>query len=372
MFYEIENFKKRVGKAKFNLDLVGSLNKNERYFLNNILKKYIKSGEILIKFSKDELIDLLKIDLSEINLFLNRLSKKYVKYDFEDFEDEVSGGFNLIDSYFISSKEIVINLPRDIKHSKSIKLLYSFTNRITYKFYGYYLKNFITKEGFEVKIDEFKDILNIDNRYERFFDFEKNVLKPILKDLEIPYKLSYEKVKCGSNLNNKVVSIEFKFLTEELGKDDDMKLKSVLFIIKNDIEDIQEVYTVLKNGIQNHGYDLTYKTCFKVKQRYKSINMSFDELLKIFFKKLDLKDIEPAVIIQKNFLSAKDLRKSLMNELDKIKPGILMDTSFFCEKFLQDLILLKDDKILSFKNNEMSIFISWKSKGESVIKIFLA
>ena len=54
MFYEIENFKKRVGKAKFNLDLVGSLNKNERCFLNSILKKYIKSGEILIKFSKDE------------------------------------------------------------------------------------------------------------------------------------------------------------------------------------------------------------------------------------------------------------------------------------------------------------------------------
>lgn len=371
MFYNIENFKKRVGNATFNLDIYSSLNKNERLFLNYLLKRYIEMEDLKIEISKEEFLERFKMDLDELISFLEKLSKKSIRYFFVDSSDEVNGSFNLINTYMVTFNKIIIEMPKDIKYSKHIKIIYSFSNRITYKFYGYFIKNFILKENFKVKIEEFKDILKIDNRYERFFDFEKNILKPLIKDLEIPYKIEYDKIKMGSNLNNKVIAIEFKFKEQDLQTDDDMRLKSILFMIKGDIDDISEVYKILKNGIKDHGYETTYRTCFKVKQRYKSINMSFDEVLKISFKKLDLKDIEPIVVVKKYFSSPKELRKTFMNELEKVKPGVILDTSFFCEKFLQDFILLKEDKILSFRNSEISLFINWKQSGESIIKIFL-
>lgn len=371
MFYEIENFKKRIENATFNLNIYSSLNKNERYFLNYLLKKYIKMEDLKIEIPKEEFLESFKIDLEELNPFLEKLSRKNVEYFFIDSVDEVKGSFNLINSYIITQKSFVVNIPVDIKHSKYIKIIYSFSNKITYKFYGYFIKNFILKKNFQVKIEDFKDILKIDNRYERFFDFEKNILKPLIKDLEVPYKIEYDKIKAGSNLNNKVIAIEFKFKDQVWEDNDDMKLKSILFMIKGDIDDISEVYTILKNGIKDHGYETTYRTCFKVKQRYKSINMSFDEVLRISFKKLDLKDMEPIVVIKKYFSSPKELKKQFMNELEKIKPGVMLDTSFFCEKFLQSFMLLKEDRVLSFKNSEISLFINWKQNEESTIKIFL-
>lgn len=371
MFYDIENFKKRVGNAIFYLDIYSSLNKNERYFLNYLLKKYIEMEDLKIEIYKEEFFENIKMTSEELKLFLEKISKKNIGYYFCDSIDEIKGSFNFIDSYMITKKSFIISVPKNIKYSKYIRTIYSFSSRVTYKFYGYFIKNFILKKNFQVKIEDFKDILKIDNRYDRFFDFEKNVLKPLMKDLEIPYKLEFEKIKIGSNLNNKVVAIEFKFKDIVLEEEDDMKLKSILFLIKGDIEDISEVYTTLKNGIKDHGYETTYRTCFKVKQRYKSINMSFDEVLKISFKKLDLKDIEPVTVIKKHFSSPKELRKTVMNELEKVKPGIILDTSFFSEKFLQDFILLKEDKILNFRNSEMSLFINWKENEESTIKIFL-
>lgn len=371
MFYDIENFKKRIGNSTFYLDIYSSLNKNERYFLNYLLKKYIEMEDLKIEISKDEFFENFKMDSGELNSFLEKLSRKNIGYFFIDSMDDIRGSFNFINSYMITQKSFIVNIPKDIKYSKYIKIIYSFSNRITYKFYGHFIKNFILKKNFQVKIEEFKDILKIDNRYERFFDFEKNILKPLIKDLEIPYKIEFDKVKVGTNLNNKVIAIDFKFRDPVWEDDDDMKLKSILFMIKGDIEDISEVYTILKNGIKDHGYETTYRTCFKVKQRYKSINMSFDEVLKISFKKLDLKDVEPIVIIKKHFASPKELRKMFMNELEKVKPGVILDTSFFCEKFLQDFILLKEDKVLSFRNSEISLFINWKQNEESTIKIFL-
>lgn len=371
MFYEIENFKKRIGNAIFYLDIYSSLNKNERYFLNYLLKKYIEMEDLKIEIYREGFFENFKIDSEELNFFLEKLSRKNIKYSFVDSLDEINGSFNFINSYMITQKSFIINMPRDIKYSKYIKVIYSFQNRITYKFYGYFIKNFILKKNFQVKIEDFKDILKIDNRYERFFDFEKNILKPLIKDLEIPYKIEFDKVKIGTNLNNKVMAIDFKFRDPVWEDDDDMKLKSILFMIKGDIDDISEVYTILKNEIKDHGYETTYRTCFKVKQRYKSINMSFDEVLKISFKKLDLKDIEPVVIIKRYFSSPKELKKQFMNELERIKPGVILDTSFFSEKFLQDFMLLRGDKVLNFRNSEISVFINWKQNEESTIKIFL-
>ncbi|MGL4654174.1 hypothetical protein [Cetobacterium sp.] len=371
MYYQLENFNKRINNANFNFTLNSTLNKSERLFLNYLLKKFLKLDDLKVQISTEELMSFLKLNLQETNLFLDRLSKKSILYSFNDSSDDVLGAFNLINSYLICNKDSFIHLPKELRYSKFIKILYSFSNKPTYKFYNFFIKNFILKKRFEVKLEEFKDILSSDNKYERFFDFEKNVLKPLIKDLEPSYKIKYEKIKSGCNLNNKVIAISFYFEDETWEADEDLKLRSILFMIKSDLEDVGEVYSILKNGIQNHGYDVTYKTCFKIKQLYKKSALTFDEVLKASFKKLDLKDVEPVIYIKKIFNSPKELKKCFTYELEKIKPGIILDTSTFSEKFLQDIFLLKEDKVLNFKSSELSVFINWRNNDESIIKIYL-
>jgi|GEM_PF-4486897 len=370
MYYQLDNFNKRISNANFNFNLNSPLNKSERLFLNYLLKKFLKSDDLKIQIESNELISLFKLKPKEINLFLERLSKKAISYSFNDSSDDIFGAFNLINSYLISTENVFIQLPKELRYSKYVKVLYSFSYKPTYRFYSYFIKNFILKKCFEVKLEEFKDILNSESKYDRFFDFEKNVLKPLLKDLENSYKIKCEKIKSGCNINNKIIGISFYFEDEMWEADENLKLRSLLFLIKSDLEDISEVYSILKNGIQNHGYDVTYRTCFKIKQLYKKSQLSFDEVLKASFKKLDLKDTEPAVYIKKIFNSAKELKKCFTYELEKIKPGIILDTSSFSEKFLQDLFLLKDNKVLHFKNSEFSIFINWRNNDESIIKIY--
>ncbi|MGL4989019.1 MAG: hypothetical protein ACRC5F_07240 [Cetobacterium sp.] len=371
MFYHMDNFNKRILNADFKLNLNSNLNKSERLFLSFLLKRYLKTDNLKIKVLTKELNLLLNLNCEELNQFFDKISKKSISYIFNDSDDYFLGAFNLINAFLINDKETFIQLPKEFKYSNYVKTLYSFYNKPTYKFYCYFISNFILKKSFEVKLEDFKDILASDNKYERFFDFEKNLIKPLIKDLEYSYKIKYEKIKSGLNQNNKIVSIKFLFENEVFESNDDMKLKSILFMIKSDIHDISEVYSILKNGIQNHGYDITYKTCFKIKKLYKKTVLSFDEVLKASFKKLDLKDVEPVIYINNNFRSAKELKKTFLYELEKFKPGVLLDTSFFSEKFLQDFLLLNDNKILNFKNSELSIFINWKNNEESEIKIYI-
>ncbi|MGL5378006.1 MAG: hypothetical protein ACRCZR_07535 [Cetobacterium sp.] len=371
MFYHMDNFNKRITNADFKLNLNSNLNKSERLFLSFLLKNFLKTDNLKIKILTNELNLLLKLNSEELNNFLDKISKKSISYTFNDSNDYFSGAFNLINAFLINNSETFIQLPKEFKYSKHVKILYSFYNKPTYKFYCYFISNFILKKSFEVKIESFKDILGSDNKYERFFDFEKNLIKPLIKDLEYSYKIKYEKIKSGSNQNNKIIGIKFLFENEIFKTNDDMKLKSILFMIKSDINDIAEVYSILKNGIQNHGYDKTFQTCFKIKKIYKKSLLSFDEVLKASFKKLDLKDIEPVIHIKNNFRSVKELKKTFLSELEKFKPGLLLDTSFFSEKFLQDFLLLNDNKILNFKNSELSIFINWKNNEESEIKIYI-
>lgn len=99
--------------------------------------------------------------------------------------------------------------------------------------------------------------------------------------------------------------------------------------------------------------------------------MNFDDYLKFTISNLNNRDNEPKVFIQKVFSSSKELRKVFINEMEKIKPNTLLDSTFFSNEFLTSIYNLKEDKILNFQNDLVSIIINWKKEKESTIKIYL-
>lgn len=99
--------------------------------------------------------------------------------------------------------------------------------------------------------------------------------------------------------------------------------------------------------------------------------MNFDVYLKFTISNLTNKDSEPKIFIKRVFTSSKELRKVFINEMEKVKPNTLLDSTFFSNEFLTSLYNLKEDKILNFQNDFVSIIINWKKEKESTIKIYL-
>lgn len=380
MIYEIENLNDKLNNGNFFLKLNNNLSKNERLFLNLIIQVYSKNDNLKVFLNEEIFQKKFKLNLKESYAFLERLSKKSLTYSVEIEEKRTMGTFNLISSFFISNNNITIFLPQELKESKksktlfsilNLKYIYSFKDKHTNIFYSYFFKNFILKKPFEIEFETLKEILKLEDKYERFFDFEKNVIKNIMVDLGELFALKYEKVKIGKNINNKVIGFKFSFGNYVWEEDENLKLKSVLFIIKSDIVDAAEVYAILKEGIRNYNYETVYKACFKAKQNWKSSNMNFDDYLKFTISNLNNKDIEPKVFVRRKFNNSRELRKVFINEMEKVKPNTLLDSTFFSNEFLTSLYNLKEDKILNFQNDFIMIIINWKRDKESTIKIYI-
>lgn len=379
MFKEIENLNKELTNSKLRLHFNLYLNKKEREFLNLIMKYYDKIEENKIKIPINEVLKTIKIPQTELLNFLEKLSKKSFSYSVSINNRDIQGIFFYISSFFLSNNNITVYLPYELTERKkkktllsvlNFKCIYYFFNKYTYTFYSYFFSNFILKKSFEVEYEELKNILGINSSYERFFDFEKNVLHPIAEDLEEYYRLEYIKIKSGDNINNKIIGIKFSFKNNVWDEDETLKLKSILFMVKKDIVDAAEVYSTLKKCILDYGYEQTFKMCFKVKSNYKNTNLNFDECLNFYSKQMAYNNLVPVICIKKFFNSPSDLRQELLENIRKKQSGIDVNTLTFSPKFLQELFTLNEDKILNFENDNMTVIINWKKDDESTIKVY--
>lgn len=246
MFKEIENLNKELANSNLKLEFNLYLNKKEREFLNLIMKYYAKIEENKIKIPISEVLKNIKIPQNELFNFLEKLSKKSFSYFISINNRDINGIFFYISSFFLSNSNLTVYLPYELTERKkkktllsvlNFKCIYYFLNKYTYPFYSYFFSNFILKKSFEIEYEELKNILGISSSYERFFDFEKNVLHPIAEDLEEYYRLEYSKIKSGDNINNKIIGIKFSFKNNVWDEDETLKLKSILFMVKKDIVD---------------------------------------------------------------------------------------------------------------------------------------
>lgn len=379
MFKEIENLNKELANSNLKLEFNLYLNKKEREFLNLIMKYYAKIEENKIKIPISEVLKNIKIPQNELFNFLEKLSKKSFSYFISISNRDINGIFFYISSFFLSNNNLTVYLPYELTERKkkktllsvlNFKCIYYFLNKYTYPFYSYFFSNFILKKSFEIEYEELKNILGISSSYERFFDFEKNVLHPIAEDLEEYYRLEYSKIKSGDNINNKIIGIKFSFKNNVWDEDETLKLKSILFMVKKDIVDPAEVYSTLKKCILDYGYEQTFKMCFKVKSNYKNTNLNFDECLNFYSKQMAYNNLVPVICIKKYFNSPSDLRQELLENIRKKQAGIDVNTLTFSPKFLQELFTLSENKTLNFENDNISIIIDWKKDDESIIKVY--
>ena len=193
-----------------NLDITNiqvSINKRTSRIENTIflyiLNDVSTNSSDLITFST---ADFKKITTEDIYKALFGLMEKLISFSYITSEN------NLISTYFphvISFSEENDTFKVNIcKHIVNIFKNNTLENYISLKTFFYFRKksmhiffNLILQNNFNtltMTLDELKNIFNIDpNSYDRFFDFEKALLKPLVESINkhTNYNLSYKKIK---------------------------------------------------------------------------------------------------------------------------------------------------------------------------------
>ena len=220
-----------------------------------------------------------------------------------DFKFNLKKRFNILNRYYFDNEYVTFDFSSYILDEKINKIL-RFKERYSYRFYQEILNN----EGniLNISIENLREILEIQDTYDRFYDIEKNLLKPIFKDLSTVGELNvdYEKDKVGDYKSAKILGIR---IIKDYKNSDVHEVKPIFTLtktFKNLFElhsELMEIYKSLKGDTS---YISNYH--FNSKLLVKIYNIKNDETLvytykEFTFKILYRKDLPTAIEIFENF-----------------------------------------------------------------------
>ncbi|MEG0135140.1 MAG: replication initiation protein [Cetobacterium sp.] len=282
------------------------LNKKERDFFNIVdfkLPKLVITKDFLCK-----IFDLKnESNFEDLQNVLTRLSNKEIIITSKDLNFYYK--IKPISSFFIFNETIGINFSPEIYCSCQTKndleilnlnKILKFKEKYSYRLFQH-LKN-IKNECLYIEIETLRSIFEIENSYDRFFDIEKNLLKPTLKDLETVanLNLTYDKVKNGTNKNSKILGLTFKKIDSNISsnKDNEPIYRSTK-LFKNFFELHTEILDIFKKFKEeesyNYGYYFNSKLLIKIYNLKNNDTFLYEEknmTIKIHYQKYDLSTIE--------------------------------------------------------------------------------
>lgn len=351
-----------------------------------ITPKYIKSENFIINLIIDDLLKKKKLvyTLEELNipelkgshfLFLERFIKKGMLYSFKDN----SGVFMPIESFFISDNYVHFNLTEIFKGAileendlkiLDLKYILKFEESFTKYFYYNFVINTEKEKSLIIPLDELRTLLGL-KEYDRFYDFELNILKKLKKDIDLKtnFLLEYNKIKNGEFKNNKVVAIEFIINNKE------SKIKT---------EQTNELMGILAHHIKDFkfSYDLLYKALSYVE--FNELKNSVHYILKNHNKKLTLEE-ELSIFINNKFKLSHykkidsfhascsnplKFQNFLYNKLNDMIDLEVLNTNVSSTKFLKMLYFAKDGEQIFFEDGDIIIAIKYSKKSDSFFEIY--
>ena len=210
--------------------------------------------------------------------------------------------FNILNSYFFEKDYVSFEFSSHILDEK-IKKILKFKERYSYRFYQEILNN--EKNILNISMNSLRDLLDIQETYDRFYDIEKNLLKPIFKDLITIGELDieYEKNKVGEYKSAKILGIK---IVKDYKSSEINEIKPIFSLtktFKNLFElhsELMEIYKKLKGDTS---YISNYH--FNSKLLVKIYNIKNDETLiytykEFTFKILYRKDLPTVIEIFEN------------------------------------------------------------------------
>ena len=372
-------------QTNIKLEFSKKITKNEKIFLKLLFFRIISDSLFLKKaeIRFEEILSTLEFDsIDNLTTFFKTLSEKYILFS---TDAQFSGSFGIISSFILHSDYCQIFFTEEFKSCFSLKknffsLLdiekFIFMNdSFSFNFYNNIIKNLKNNNEVTLPVSLVKMYLNTDNKYERFFDFEKHILKKAISDINTftDFSVEYEKIKESKKATNKIISINF-FINKsrQSYKPYDNKIYKMLELIKEKISNPEEIYHLFVLYVTKRGYKYVYDNINYVKN---SFSEDFEKnLKKSLMLNLASNNLKLFVNVSKSVKSPIVLFYTLTRKLNKIKrhyPKIEELMHNFKLRNIDSISYFNDKDSFEFSNKYIRIFVKYYSNKKSIIEIYL-
>ena len=372
-------------KNTINLKFSKKITKNEKNFFKLLFFRIASDSSFLEKaeIRFEELLSILEFpSINDFTPFFNALMEKHI---FFSTDMQFSGSFGIISSFTLYSDYCHIFFTEEFKNCFSLKknffsLLeiekFIFMNdSFSFSFYNNIIKNFKDKNEITLPVSLVKTYLNSNDKYERFFDFEKYILKKAILDINTftDFSIEYEKIKEHKKATNKITSISFSVnKSKQSYKPFDNKIYKMLELIKEKISNPEEIYHLFVLYVSKRGYKYVYDNINYVKN---SFSEDFEKnLKKALMLNLASNNLKLFVNVSKTVKSPIVLFYTLTRKLNKIKrhyPKIEELMYDFKLKNIDSISYFNDNDSFEFSNKYIRIFVKYYSNKKSIIEIYL-
>ena len=370
-------------KNTINLKFSKKITKNEKNFFKLLFFRIASDSSFLEKaeIRFEELLSILEFpSINDFTPFFNALMEKHI---FFSTDMQFSGSFGIISSFTLYSDYCHIFFTKEFKNCFSLKknffsLLeiekFIFMNdSFSFSFYNNIIKNFKDKNEITLPVSLVKTYLNANDKYERFFDFEKYILKKAILDINTftDFSIEYEKIKEHKKATNKITSISFSInKSKQSYKPFDNKIYKMLELIKEKISNPEEIYHLFVLYVSKRGYKYVYDNI-----NYAKNSKDFEKnLKKALMLNLASNNLKLFVNVSKTVKSPIVLFYTLTRKLNKIKrhyPKIEELMYNFKLKNIDSISYFNDNDSFEFSNKYIRIFVKYYSSKKSIIEIYL-
>ena len=370
-------------KNTINLKFSKKITKNEKNFFKLLFFRIASDSSFLEKaeIRFEELLSILEFPaINDFIPFFNALIEKHI---FFSTDMQFSGSFGIISSFVLYSDYCHIFFTEEFKNCFSLKknffsLLeiekFIFMNdSFSFSFYNNIIKNFKDKNEITLPVSLVKTYLNANDKYERFFDFEKYILKKAILDINTftDFSIEYEKIKEHKKATNKITSISFSInKSKQSYKPFDNKIYKMLELIKEKISNPEEIYHLFVLYVSKRGYKYVYDNI-----NYAKNSEDFEKnLKKALMLNLASNNLKLFVNVSKTVKSPIVLFYTLTRKLNKIKrhyPKIEELMYDFKLKNIDSISYFNDNDSFEFSNKYIRIFVKYYSSKKSIIEIYL-
>ena len=370
-------------KNTINLKFSKKITKNEKNFFKLLFFRIASDSSFLEKaeIRFEELLSILEFpSINDFTPFFNALMEKHI---FFSTDMQFSGSFGIISSFTLYSDYCHIFFTEEFKNCFSLKknffsLLeiekFIFMNdSFSFSFYNNIIKNFKDKNEITLPVSLVKTYLNANDKYERFFDFEKYILKKAILDINTftDFSIEYEKIKEHKKATNKITSISFSInKSKQSYTPFDNKIYKMLELIKEKISNPEEIYHLFVLYVSKRGYKYVYDNI-----NYAKNSKDFEKnLKKALMLNLASNKLKLFVNVSKTVKSPIVLFYTLTRKLNKIKrhyPKIEELMNNFKLKNIDSISYFNDNDSFEFSNKYIRIFVKYYSSKKSIIEIYL-
>lgn len=372
----MNKFKFDFEKHEIDIETDKKITKKEKTFLKEMYN-YIDPNKDELFYSEEKISEFLGID-EESDIFLEKLMKKRVNITVykKDSKDKIYFiSFPFFDFYIKNGNKYMFTLSKGVEFIKENNIfgdinIFSnilFKDQGSKKIYFEILKN-KNKGSFIQKIDYLKKSLGIGSEnYERFYDFEKIVLKSILEDINkhTDYSLQYEKIKKGKGITCKIQEIKFIFYHKKFNNISEETDKMINRLVGK-VDSIVLMTKFIEKNILNNGFEYVKNNLEWVLENStppldNSIEQALNENL---CSKAKVKNYILEVDIKEKFNHIFIFESRIYKELRKCN-------FYYNYDFLKVLYKLKENEVLKYEdeNFKIEVFYCGNMKDGS-IKIY--